>query len=134
MDHFREEREKIARGLAEARGQEARLAAEVARLTVGLTHVRAKIASLEAQDRVYSQPGIGQPPRPAAGDLSRMTIREAILAVLSEARPEFVRTRDLEQRMADRGKKVAGGVSVDLTSLKQSGEAVNPAWGYWTVP
>lgn len=53
--------------------------------------------------------------RPAVagnGDLSRMTIREAILTVLTEAKP----------------------VSVDLTDLKQAGEVINPSWGFWTVP
>ena len=41
-----------------------------------------------------------------------MTIREAILTVLTEAKP----------------------VSVDLTALKQAGEVINPSWGFWTVP
>jgi hypothetical protein len=30
--------------------------------------------------------------------------------------------------------KVQGGVSVELTTLKQVGEVLNTSWGYWTVP
>lgn len=63
-----------------------------------------------------------------------MTIREAVLTVLAEARPEPVRVRDLDRMLEQRGKKVQGSVSVDLTSLKQAGEVLNPSWGYWTVP
>ena len=50
------------------------------------------------------------------GDLSRMTIREAILTVLTEAKPEPARTRDLDRTLTGRRKKVQGGVSVDLTA------------------
>ena len=64
-----------------------------------------------------------------AGCAGELLFGLAILTVLRDAKPELVRTRDLEQRMAGRGKKVAGGLSVDLTALKQTGEAINPAWG-----
>lgn len=134
MANFAQERQRIARQLAEARELETQLAAEVSRLTADLTHVRARIASLEAEDLVYA----GQPriPSPASGgtDLSGMTIREAILTVLGEAKPDSMRLRDLEQALANRGKRVAGGLSVDLTSLKSSGVVLNPSWGYWKVP
>jgi hypothetical protein len=63
-----------------------------------------------------------------------MTIREAILTVLKAAKPEPVRVRDLDSMLAERGKKVQGGVSADLTALKQAGEVLNPSWGYWTMP
>jgi hypothetical protein len=63
-----------------------------------------------------------------SGYLSRMTSREAILAVLQEAKPEPIRVRDLDRMLAERGKKIQGGVSVDLTTLKQAGEAINPSW------
>ncbi len=69
-----------------------------------------------------------------AGDLAHMTIREAVLTVLTEARPRPIRLRDLDRILEERGKKVQGGVSVDLTSLKQAGAVTNPSWGYWTVP
>lgn len=36
--------------------------------------------------------------------------------------------------LAERGKKIPGVVSVDLSTLKQTGEVVNPNWVYWTVP
>jgi predicted nuclease with TOPRIM domain len=131
---FEEEREEIAARLGEARQQEADLTTQVDRLTAELIRVRARIASLEAEDRVYAgqlrEPGSGS----RAGDLSHMTIREAILTVLNEAKPEPMRLRDLEQALADRGKRVAGGLSVDLTSLKGAKKVLNPAWGYWTVP
>lgn len=134
MAEFHEERERIAGDLAEARDQEAWLSAEVTRLTADLTRVKARIASLEAEDRVYA----GQLRMPGstsrAGDLSHMTIREAILTVLNEAKPEPMRLRDLEQALADRGKRVSGGLSVDLTSLKSTERVLNPRWGYWTVP
>jgi hypothetical protein len=58
----------------------------------------------------------------------------AILTVLEEAKPEPIRVRDLDRMLAERGKKVQGDVSVDLTTLKQAGEVLNPSWGYWTVP
>jgi hypothetical protein len=134
MANFQQERGKIAVQLRPARQQEAQLVADITRLTTELTHVRARIASLEAEDQVYAGHAGNAVPGPGAGDLSNMTTREAILTVLGEAKPEPVRVRDLEKRMADRGKRVAGGVSVDLTSLKHAGKALNPAWGFWTVP
>jgi hypothetical protein len=125
---FREERQRIAKDLVGAREEEDRLTAQ-------LTRVRARIASLKAEDQTYASAEAGRPTAVAAhGDLSRMTIREAILTVLTEAKPEPVRVRDLDRILAERGKKVQGGVSVDLTTLKQAGEALNPSWGYWTVP
>lgn len=104
--------------------------------TVVLTQVLAGPlpASLKAEDQTYASAAEGRPTTAGSGDLSRMTIREAILAVLAEAKPEPVRVRDLDRMMAERGKKVQGGVSVDLTTLKQAGEVLNPSWGYWTVP
>jgi hypothetical protein len=134
MTSFREEREQIALQLTQARAHEARLAEEVSRITEDLTHVRARIASLEARDRVYAGPPGAPGSEAATGDLSGMTAREAIRTVLAEARPEPMRLRDLEQALAGRGKRIAGGLSVDLTSLKYAGEVLNPARGYWTVP
>jgi hypothetical protein len=132
---FQAERDKIAAELAEARRRQAALTAELDELTVELTHVRARIASLEAEDRVYSGPASGPAvAAPATGDLSHMTIRQAILTVLDEAKPAPIRLRDLEQMMAVRGKRVAGGLSVDLNTLKGNKEVLNPSWGYWTVP
>jgi hypothetical protein len=134
MANFTEERTKIAVQLEQARRLEAQLAAKMTRLNEDLTHVRAQIASLEASDQVYA----GQPADPVvgegSGDLSHMTIRQAILTVLEEAKPEPVRVRDLERKMTERGKRVAGGISVDLTAAKHAKEVLNPAWGYWTVP
>ena len=95
---------------------------------------RARIASLKAADQTFASAVAGSPTPGSNGDLSRMTIREAILAVLTEAKPEPVRTRDLDRILTERGKKVQGGVSVDLTTLKQAGEVLNPRWGFWTVP
>jgi hypothetical protein len=63
-----------------------------------------------------------------------MTIREAILTVLQEAKPTPVQVRALDRVLAERGKRVQGGVSVDLTVLKHAGEVLNPSRGYWTVP
>jgi hypothetical protein len=53
---------------------------------------------------------------------------------LSEAKPAPVRLKDLERTIAARGKRVAGGLSVDLNTLKVNKEVLNPSWGYWTVP
>jgi hypothetical protein len=134
MTSFEEDRKRIAGELAEAREQEARLLAEADLVATSLTRVRARIASLKAEDQTYataSSPGV---PAEVASDLAHMTIREAILTVLTEARPEPVRLRDLDRILEQRGKKVQGGASVDLTSLKQAGEVLNPRWGFWTVP
>lgn len=134
MAIFMEERQRIAKDLAEAAAQEARLLAELDLVTAQLTRVRARIASLKAEDQTYASAAGDRSATAGSGDLSHMTIREAILAVLTEAKPEPVRVRDLDRMLAERGKKVQGGVSVDLTTLKQAGEALNPSWGYWTVP
>jgi hypothetical protein len=134
MSSFREERERIAKDLAEANDQEARLLAELDVATAQLTRVRARIASLKAEDQTYASAAGSRAATASSGDLSRMTIREAVLTVLGEAKPEPVRVRDLDRLLAERGKKVRGGVSVDLTTLKQAGEVLNPSWGYWTVP
>lgn len=134
MDIFHEERQRIAKDLAEAMDQEARLLAELDLATAQLTRVRARIASLKAEDQTYASAAGSHPATTGSSDLSRMTIREAILTVLEEAKPEPVRVRDLDRLLAERGKKVQGGVSVDLTTLKQAGEVLNPSWGYWTVP
>jgi len=45
-----------------------------------------------------------------------------------------VRLKDLERTLAARGKRAAGGLSVDLNTLKGNREVLNPSWGYWTVP
>ena len=111
-----------------------RLLGEVDRLTAELTRARAQIASLQAADQTFASAAGSSPCVSGNGDLSRMTIREAILTVLTEAKPEPVRTRDLDRTLTERGKKVQGGVSVDLTALKQGGEVLNPRWGFWTVP
>ena len=135
MVNFHEERQRIAKDFGEAREEEARLVAELERRTAQLTHVRARIASLKAEDQTYAAAEASHPNTAAAhDDLSRMTIREAILTVLTEAKPEPVRVRDLDRILTERGKKVQGGVSVELTTLKQVGEVLNPSWGYWTVP
>lgn len=134
MAIFHEDRQKIAKDLAEAEAEEVRLLEEVDRMTVELTRVRARIASLKAADQTFASAVAGTPAPGSNGDLSRMTIREAILVVLTEAKPESVRTRDLDRILTERGKKVQGGVSVDLTTLKQAGEVLNPRWGFWTVP
>jgi hypothetical protein len=134
MLNFQKERDKIATALVRAREEEARLLAEADRVNTALTHVRARIASLVAEDQTYAMATGGNLVGAANGDLSRMTISEAILTVLTEAKPELVRVRDLDNQLATRGKKVQGGVSVDLTSLKQAGKVLNPKWGYWTVP
>jgi chromosome segregation ATPase len=134
MRDFPEERQRIAVELAEAREHEARLSSEVERLTADLTRVRARIASLQAEDRVYAGQLGNQASATGVGDLSNMTIRGAILAVLNEVKPEPMRLRDLEQALADRGKRVSGGLSVDLTSLKSAKEVLNPRWGYWAAP
>jgi hypothetical protein len=129
--NFQQERDKIAVQLEQARQQAVQLTGEVDRLTAELTRVRARIASLEAEDRVYA----GHPVSgPGAGDLSHMTIEKAVLTVLGEAKPRPMRLRDLDRILAERGKPVAGGVSVDLTSLKNAGKVLNPSWGHWTVP
>jgi hypothetical protein len=133
MTSFQEDRQRIAKDLAEAEADEMRLLEEVDRMTVELTRVRARIASLKAADQTFASAVAGSPTPGSNGDLSRMTIREAILAVLTEAKPESVRTRDLDRILTERGKKVQGGVSVDLTTLKQAGEVLNPRWGFWTV-
>jgi hypothetical protein len=134
MAEFQEERERIAVELAEAREHEAGLSSEVNRLTADLTRVRARIASLAAEDQVYAGHLRKSDSTSGVGDLSHMTIREAILTVLNEASPEPMRLRDLEQTLADRGKRVSSGLSVDLTQLKYAEEVLNPRWGYWTVP
>jgi hypothetical protein len=134
MPSFQEERERIAMNLAKAQKQEARLLAEVERVTAELIRVRARIASLKAEDQTYASAAGIRPAVAGSSDLSRMTIREAILTVLTETKPEPVRLRDLDRMLAERGKKVAGGASVDLSILKQAGEVLNPSWGYWTVP
>lgn len=134
MAIFQEDRQRIAKDLAEAEAEEMRLLEKVDRMTAELTRVRARIASLKAADQTFASAAAGSPTPGSNGDLSRMTIREAILTVLTEARPEPVRTRDLDRILTERGKKVQGGVSVDLTTLKQSGEVLNPRWGFWTVP
>jgi hypothetical protein len=131
MPNFDEERGKIAAKLERARQQEAQLTAEVDTRTQELTRVKARIASLEAEDRVYAGHPISAP---GPGDLSHMTIEKAIVTVLSEAKPEPMRLQDLDQTLADRGKRVAGGPSVDLSDLKKAGKVLNPSWGYWTVP
>ena len=133
MTSFQEDRQRIAKDLAEAEADEMRLLEEVDRMTVELTRVRARIASLKAADQTFASAVAGSPTPGSNGDLSRMTIREAILTVLAEAKPEPVRTRDLDRILTERGKKVQGGVSVDLTTLKQAGEVLNPRWGFWTV-
>lgn len=120
--------------LAKAQKEEARLVAEVARVTADLTRVRARIASLRAEDQTYASAIGSRPAATNSGDLSRMTIREAILTVLTNAKPEPVPLSDLDRMLTDRGKKVAGGPSVDLSILKQAGEVLNPRRGYWTVP
>lgn len=43
-----------------------------------------------------------------------------------------MRLRDLGDAITARSKKVRGGISVDLTMLKQAGEVLNPSCGYWT--
>jgi hypothetical protein len=133
MIDFEEERQRISKDLALVRETETRLAAEVDELTVKLTRIRARIASLLAEDQTYATATATRQGGRVQSDLSRMTIREAILTVLTEAKPELVRLRDLESIMAARGKKAAGGISVDLTQMK-GGEVLNPRWGYWTVP
>jgi chromosome segregation ATPase len=135
MTNFQAERQRIAKDLADIKDQESRLLGELDLVTAQLTRVRARIASLKAEDQTYAS-AIGSRHEATAGnsDLSRMTIREAILTVLEEAKPETVRVRDLDRILAERGKKVQGGISVDLTALKQAGEVLNPSWGYWTVP
>jgi hypothetical protein len=133
MGSFQEERQRIAKDLAEAQAEEARLHGEVDRMTAELTRARARIASLKAADQTFASAVTGSPAA-GNGDLSHLTIREAILTVLAEAKPEPVRTRDLDRILAERGKKVQGGVSVDLTALKQASEVLNPRWGFWTVP
>ena len=134
MTSFDEERKRIAGELAEAREQEARLLDEADLVATSLTRVRARIASLLAEDHTYAAASSPETTGRAASDLAHMTIREAILTVLTESRPEPVRLRELDRMLEQRGKKVQGGVSVDLTSLKQAGEVINPSWGYWTVP
>jgi hypothetical protein len=134
MISFHEERQRIARDLATVKGEEARLLAELDRMTAELTRVQARIASLKAEDQTYASAEGSRPAVAANGDLSHMTIREAILTVLTEARPQPVRLRDLERMMAARGKRVQSGVSVDLTAMKDANKVVNPSWGYWTVP
>ena len=133
MTNFHEERQRITKDLARARKEEVRLLAELDRVTADLTRVRARIASLTAEDRTYAS-AAGSRPAAGNGDLSRMTIREAILTVLGEAKPEPVQLRDLDRMLAERDKKVQGGVSADLSLLKQAGEVLNPRRGYWTVP
>ena len=134
MTTFQQERQRIAKDLAEAKHEEARLVTEADQVTTELTRVRARIASLKAEDQTYASASGSYATAAGDGDLSRMTIRQAILTVLAEAKPEPVRVRDLERTMAERGKKVKGGISVDLTTLKQASEVLNPSWGYWTVP
>lgn len=134
MASFEEERQRIAKDLAQAQAEETHLLEEVDRMTAELTRVRARIASLKAADQTFASAATGSPAPGDNGDLSHMTIREAILSVLTEAKPELVRTRDLDRILTERGKKVRGGVSVDLTTLKQADEVLNPRWGFWTVP
>jgi hypothetical protein len=134
MTSFHEDRQRIAKDVAQARAEETRLLEEVDRMTAELTRVRARIASLNAADQTFASAAAGSPTPGHHGDLSRMTIREAILTVLAEAKPDPVRTRDLDRILTERGKKVQGGVSVDLTALKQADEVLNPRWGFWTVP
>lgn len=134
MISFDEDRKRIADELAEAREQEARLVAEADLVATSLTRVRARIASLRAEDQTYAAASSPGATSGTTGDLAHTTIREAILTVLTESKPEPVRLRDLDRILENRGKKVQGGVSVDLTSLKQAGEVINPSWGYWTVP
>jgi hypothetical protein len=134
MTSFREERQRIAKDLAEAQAEEMRLLGDVDRMTAELTRVRARIASLKAADQTFASAVAGSPTQGSNGDLSRMTIRQAILTVLTEAKPEPVRTGDLDRKLTERGKKLQGGVSVDLTMLTQANEVLNPRWGFWTVP
>jgi hypothetical protein len=134
VTRFQEERQRIAKGLAEAEKEEARLLAEADRVATELTRVRARIASLRAEDQTYAAAVGSQPIDAGNGDLSHMTVRQAILTVLTEAKPEPVRVRDLDRIMAARGKKVQGGISVDLTAMKHGDKVLNPSWGYWTVP
>jgi hypothetical protein len=134
MPSFKKERQGIAKDLADAQAEEEHLLGEVDRMTAELTRVRARIASLKAADQTFASAASDGPGQGGGGDLSRMTIREAILTVLTEAKPEPVRTRDLDRILTERGKKVQGGVSVDLTTLKQAEEVLNPRWGFWTVP
>jgi O-acetyl-ADP-ribose deacetylase (regulator of RNase III) len=68
------------------------------------------------------------------GDLSHLTIPKAIMAVLTGARPQPVQVHEIERQMAIRGKKIRGGISVDLTNMKSAGHVLNPTRGYWTVP
>jgi hypothetical protein len=134
MASFQEDRQRIAKDLAQSQAEEMRLLEEVGRMTAELTRVRARIASLKAADQTFASAVAGSPAPRGNVDLSRMTIREAILTVLTEAKPEPVRTRDLDRILTERGKKVQGGVSVDLTTLKQADKVLNPRWGFWTVP
>jgi hypothetical protein len=134
MADFSKDRQRITKDLAEAGAEEALLMAEIDRSTAQLTRVRARIASLKAEDGLFASAEGNRSTVTGERDLSHMTVREAILTVLTEARPKPIRVRDLDRMLAERGKKVAGGVSVDLTTLKQAGEVLNPSWGYWTVP
>jgi hypothetical protein len=132
---FDEDRQRIAAQLEEARQQEAQLTAERIR-------VRARIASLEAEDRFYAGQSNSAPPSdsaqpsdsaPAVDNLSHLTADKAIVTVLREAKPDLVRLQELDQTLRDRGKIVQGGCSVSLTSLKDRGFVNNPSWGYWTT-
>jgi len=134
MTSFNEDRQKIAKDLGEAQAEEVRLLEEADRMAAELIRLRARIASLKAADQTFASAAAGSATAGTKGDLSRMTIRDAILTVLAEAKPEPVRTRDLDRILTERGKKVQGGVSVDLTGLKQANEVLNPRWGFWTVP
>ena len=134
MANFQAERQKIAAELLATQEREARLLVELDRVTTDLTHVRARMASLRAEDQTYAMADTSHPAAVSNSDLSHMTIRDAILAVLTEATPEPVRVRDLDRMLAARGKKVQGGPSVDLTQMKQAGLVLNPTRGYWTVP
>ena len=134
MQGFQAERQRIAAELTAAQADETRLLADLEQLSTNITRVRARIASLQAEDHTYASAAGNQLTVVGNSDLSHMTIREAILTVLTEAKPELVRVRDLDHRLAARGKKVQGGPSVDLTQMKQAGLVLNPKWGYWTVP
>ena len=58
MTSFQQERQRIAKDLAEAQAQEVRLLGEVDRMTAELTRVRARIASLKAADRSRPESGV----------------------------------------------------------------------------
>lgn len=133
MPTFAGERQRISDELTSARAEAERLQAEADRATGDLVRARARVASLTAEYQTYAAAEAGAK-QDDGRDLSKLTAREAILALLREARPESVRLRDLDRQLVLRGKETAGGVSVELTELKQAGLVLNPKRGWWTVP